>query len=190
MFTLPAAVKAEIERSFGQPLKYPADCDRLAMSIREAINETIGVTTLKRLFGFVFDVNEPRLSTLDILARYCGFNNYEDLKREVAGAGDSDFEDEPDIKVEELSPGCLISFEYLPDRKVKLRYLGNSQFEVLVSENSSLREGDIITLSGFVKDSPLIAGSVIRNGTNLGRYTAGKVSGISNIYLEEPDATS
>ena len=187
MFSLPAAVKAEIERAYGEPLRYPADCHRLAMSIRDTLNETIGVTTLKRIFGFVFDVREPRLSTLDILARYCGFGDYEEMKREVAGAGDSGFEKTPDISASLLAPGATVGFGYLPDRKVRLRYLGDSEFEVLESENGSLKAGDVITVSCFVENSPLAVSRVMREGRDLGRYTAGKVSGISNLYLEVPE---
>lgn len=187
MFSLPAAIKAELERVYGQPLKYPADCNRLALSIRDSLNETIGVTTLKRILGFVSDVKEPRLSTLDILAKYCGFCDYDEMKRKIAGGGDSDFEKEPDINVSNISPGAILGFEYLPDRKVKLCYLGNSEFEVLKSENGSLREGDIISVSSFINGSPLIVNMVMRSGSDLGRYTAGKVSGISNLYLEELD---
>lgn len=188
MFSLPAAIKAEIEKAYGQPLTYPADCHRLALSIRDSLNETIGVTTLKRILGFVSDVKEPRLSTLDILAKYCGFGDYEEMKRAVAGAGDSDFENEPDIEVASLSPGSVVRFEYLPDRKVKLRYLGDSEFEVVESESGSLQKGDIITVSSFINDAPLIVSKVMRDGSDLGRYTAGKVSGISNLYLEEPES--
>lgn len=188
MFSLPAAIKAEIERAYGEPIRYPADCHRLALSVRESLNETIGVTTLKRILGFVSDVKEPRQSTLDILAKYCGFDDYEDMKRNVAGRGDSDFEEKADIVSADLLPGQQVTFEYLPDRKVKLRYLGNSEFEVVISENGSLLEGDIISVASFINNSPLIVSKVMRGGADLGRYTAGKVSGIYNLYLEEPSA--
>lgn len=190
MFSLPAAIKAEIERVYGEPIKYPADCHRLALCIQDSLNETIGVTTLKRLFGFVSDVMEPRQSTLDILAQYCGFGDYEEMKRAVAGAGDSDFETEPDVAVSEISPGSKIGFEYLPDRKVTLRFIGDTEFEVLECENGSLREGDIISATNFIAEAPLIISRVLRGGVNLGRYTAGKVSGITNLYLEEPDSNA
>ena len=188
MFSIPAAIKEEIERVFGQPLKYPADCQRLALSVRDTLNETIGVTTLKRLFGFVSDVIEPRRSTLDILAKYCGFDDYEEMKKAVSGAGDSDFEKEPDIKASSLLKDSIVGFQYLPDRKVKLRYLGESEFEVLLSENSSLKEGDVITVSSFLENSPLIVSKVMRDSSDLGRYTAGKASGIFSLYLKEPDS--
>lgn len=188
MFSIPVAVKAEIERKLGRTVKYPADCNALALSIRDAINETVGVTTLKRLFGFVSDVDEPRISTLDILAKYCGFQDYEEMLKSVTGGGDSDFEKKPDILVSSLAPGALIGFEYLPDRRVRLRYLGNYEFEVTESINGRLRAGDIVTVASFVENSPLIISRVLREGSDLGRYTAGKVSGISSLYLEEPDA--
>ena len=186
MFSLPTAIKGEIERVYGQPLLYPADCHRLALSIRDTLNETIGVTTLKRLLGFVSDVKDPRLSTLDILAKYCGYDDYEEMKRVVAGAGDSDFEKKPDIVVSNISLGSIVGFEYLPDRKVRLCFIGDTEFEVLESENGSLRKGDIITVSCFIENSPLIVSKVMREGSDLGRYIAGKVSGISSLYLEEP----
>ena len=190
MFSLPIAIKAEIERAYGQPLKYPADCHCLALSIRDSLNETIGVTTLKRIFGFVSDVKEPRISTLDILAKYCGFSGYEEMKREVGGDGDSDFEENPDISSADLTPGDTVSFEYLPDRRVRLRYLEANNFEVLECENGSLRKGDIVAVSSFIENSPLIVSRVMRDDSDLGRYTAGKVSGISNLYLEKSDSNA
>ena len=190
MFSLPAAIKTEIERAYGYPLKYPADCHRLALSIRNSLNETIGVTTLKRILGFVSDVKEPRLSTLDILAKYCGFSDYDEMKRKVADGGDSDFEKDPDILSTSLAPGSIIGFEYLPDRKVTLRYIGNAEFEVLASEKGSLRKGDIVSVSCFIDGLPLIVSRVVRDGSDLGRYIAGKVSGIMNLYLDKPSEIS
>ena len=187
MISLPAAIKAEIERAYGQPIRYPADCERLALRIRETLNETIGVTTLKRLFGFVNDVKDPRMSTLDILARFCGFENYDQMKCKVAEEGDSDFEKKADILSSSLCEGAVVCFEYLPDRKVKLLYLGNSRFKVVESINGSLRKNDIITVTEFNLHFPLAVSNVKRNGENLGKYTAGKISGITSLYLEDSE---
>lgn len=185
-FSLPESLKEEIERSAGFQIRYPSDCERLSICIRDKINETIGVTTLKRLFGFVSDVKDPRISTLDILARFCEFEDFNQMKAGVAGLGDSDFEQEPDIIVSRLDPGAVVSFEYLPDRKVKLLYLGNSRFRVEECKNGSLQINDILHISSFSINSPLTVTMVEREGRNLGPYTAGKVSGISNLHLEEP----
>ena len=186
MISLPADIKAEIERVYGRPVKYPADCHRLALSLRESINETIGVTTLKRLFGFVSDVKEPRQSTLDLLARYCGYTDYKAMLSVLAAGGDSDFEKADGIMAEVLNIGARVSFEYMPDRLVKVIYLGNSRFEVIESRNGSLKPGDIITTAGFCVNFPLVVSNVARKGESLGRYVAGKVSGLTSLHLEEP----
>lgn len=185
-YILPHAVKIKIGETLGTPIIYPGDCERLALDIRLRLNETIGVTTIKRLMGFASDVAEPRKSTLDLLAHYAGYDCYDSMTRDLCPGGDSDFEKEPDIVVSRLSPGTVIGFEYLPDRKVRLRYIGEYEFEVLESENGSLQKGDIISVSSFMDNEPLIVGRVMRGGSDLGRYTAGKVSGISKLYLEEP----
>ena len=185
MFILPDIVKQRIERQIGHPIAYPADCERLAMSIRSALNETIGTTTLKRIFGFVSDVDAPRLSTLDILSRYCGFDSYDDMKKSLVREGDSDFEDEPDIVSDRLPAGAVVRFTYLPDRLVALRHLEGSKFTVVESENGSLRVGDTVTIPCFYRAMPLIVTEVVRNGENLGRYVAGKVSGLTSLELAD-----
>lgn len=186
MFSLPAGIKTEIERVYGQPLKYPADCHRLAISIRESINETIGVTTLKRLFGFVSDVQEPRESTLDLLARYCGYFDYKVMLSVLTSGGDSDFEKADGILTEDLTIGSRVCFEYMPDRFVRAIYLGNSRFEVIESRNGSLKPGDIITTEAFCLGFPLVVSNVERKGESLGRYVAGKESGLTSVHFEEP----
>lgn len=186
-YILPHAVKVKIGDTLGSPIIYPGDCERLALDIRLRLNETMGVTTIKRLMGFASDVAEPRKSTLDLLARYAGYDCYESMLRDLCPGGDSDFEEKADIASTDLVPGQQVAFEYLPDRKVKLRYLGNSEFEVTESENGSLKVGDTVTVSSFINNSPLVVSKVMRDGVDLGRYTAGKVSGIFNLYLEEPD---
>ena len=183
---LPVKVQEEVAKVFGQKIQYPSDCERLSMSIREKLNETIGITTLKRLFGFVSDVQEPRTVTLDILARYCGFQNYTQMLKTLTGRGDSDFEEAPDIESSTLPVGAKVVFEYLPDRRVELLYVGDLNFKVTESEKGSLRKDDILTISCFNRNQPLVVSNVKRGEQDLGRYVAGKVSGLTALYLKEP----
>lgn len=180
-YSLPKAIKNKIGETLGTPIRYPSDCERLALDIRTRLNETIGVTTIKRLFGFANDVLDTRKSTLDLLARYAGYPGYDEMKSDICPEGDSDFEDEPDIDAADLNPGDKVTFQYLPDRKVRLEYIGGNNFKVTLSENSSLREGDIISVACFNLNHPLRINSVIRDGRNLGAYTAGKVSGLTSL---------
>ena len=55
------------------------DCEFLSLDIESVTGEHIGVNTLKRLLGFINDEREARISTLDVIARYLGFENWEVL---------------------------------------------------------------------------------------------------------------
>lgn len=182
---LPQAVKDALGKVLGTAISYPSDCERLALDIRHRINETIGITTLKRLFGFAGDVTSPRTSTLDILAKYAGYPSYLDMTRDLCPEGDSDFDAAPDIDVSDLKGGEVVTFRYLPEREVKLEYSGDDLFRVMSSEGGgSLRVGDIVSVSRFSLGHPLIIDHVIREGKDLGRYVAGKVSGIIYLFLD------
>lgn len=180
---LPTSIIEYLGKVLGTPVRYPSDCERLSLDIQSKLNEVIGVTTLKRLFGFVNDVKSPRSSTLDILARYAGYPSYEEMARTVCPKGDSAYEKAPDIDVTDLRVGTIIVFRYLPDRKVMVKYLGDLRFRVLESFGSSLHPEDIIVTSYFCWQQPLKIDLVQRGDRNLGRYVAGKVSGLTSIEV-------
>ena len=180
---LPKEVIEKIGEKLGSPIQYPSDCERLSADIGSRLNEIIGVTTLKRLFGFVNDVKVPRQITLDILARYAGYDSYDVMIDELGVKGDSGFEDEPDVDSATLNHGDRVVFTYLPDRKVTTEYLGNLRFRITESLGSSLRAGDIAVISSFSLYQPLKMESVIRDGEDLGRYVAGKVSGLTSVAV-------
>lgn len=83
------AVRQKIEERFGRPIRYSKDCEALAASIGRACQERISPTTLKRLFGFAKTVDQPRLFTLDLLAQYIGYPNWQSLLQQVEGAPQS-----------------------------------------------------------------------------------------------------
>lgn len=180
---LPKEVIDKLGETLGSPIRYTSDCEKLSADISKRLNEIIGVTTLKRLFGFVNDVKVPRPITLDILARYAGFDSYELMIRELGVEGDSGFESDPDVVSARLNPGDKVSFTYLPDREVTLEYTGNLNFKVLNSKGSSLLPGDIAFIPMFCLNQPLRIESVKRDNIDLGRYVAGKVSGITSISV-------
>lgn len=180
---LPKAVIDKISEQLGTNIKYPGDCERLSRDISEKINERLGVTTLKRLFGFANDVVSPRGSTLDILSKYAGYESYAEMLEKLGVTGDSDFEDNSDIKVCDLKSGDLVTFAYLPDRKVIAKYLGGYKFCIVESIESSLKENDIIRVQCFCAGHPLYIEEVTRGNDSLGRYVAGKVSGLTSVSV-------
>jgi hypothetical protein len=155
------------------------DCEFLALDIESVTGEHIGVNTLKRLLGFIDDEREPRTSTLDVIARYLGFENW-DLLKCFDDKSNSFFNTaEDEIRVNNLPKGQHVQISYLPDRLLELEYKGDGHFLVKESHNSKLYIGDELMVSHIVKGYPLLVSHVWRDGADLGSFTAGKSQGIS-----------
>lgn len=180
-------LKSKIEERFGDPLLYSQQCEALSQAILDFTGDYVSETTLKRIFGFSNRKVEPRKSTLDSLAHYLGYKNWEDLMDEYRGSpAISDFMEVVEINPETLNPGTKITLSYLPDRKLILDFLNGNKFLVVSALNSKLQEGDILTISQIYKDFELIVSKVEREGKDLGGYVAAKETGITSLEILEP----
>ena len=72
-------IKEKIHHRFGNEVRYPKDCEALAQHISNQCKTRISGSTLRRLYGFVKGIREPRLYTLDIIAEYLGYKSWEQL---------------------------------------------------------------------------------------------------------------
>lgn len=164
-------------------ISIPADCEYLALDIQSKTGVCIGATTLKRLMGFVDDERQPHESTLNLIAQYLGYKDWQQLSLEDA-KGNSGFEsNDEEIRSSDLKVSNQIEIHYLPNREVIFEYLGEFRFQVIASKNSKLCLGDIVTIQNFVLHHPLFVSEVIRKGASLGPFTAGRISGLSYMKV-------
>ncbi len=139
----------------------------------------MGVNTLKRLLGFINDEREPRTATLNIIAQYLGHDNWEALSLLDNEAGNSDFNEAiTELHAAQLKPDARIEISYLPNRKLVIKHICDNSFVVLESENGKLRVGDMLQIDHIVHGYPLLVSEVLRDGTSLGTFTAGKQQGV------------
>lgn len=71
--------KEEVQKKYGRPISYAKDCSILSEEITAITNRQISVTTLKRFFGIVESRFNPSKFTLDTLAIYLKFTNWQDF---------------------------------------------------------------------------------------------------------------
>ena len=180
---LPFHIVQLLKEKSGSDLRQPSDCEFLSLDIESKTGVHIGATTLKRLVGFAQDERMPHTSTLDALARYLGYLHWEELSQ-IEDKGNSDF-DTPDEEVRsaDLQPDANIEITYLPDRMVRMQYLGNNHYRIAESQNSKLQVGDEVEVQNFVLHHPLLVFNVWRHGESLGQFTAGRVSGLSSVKV-------
>ena len=85
--TLPPIVVNELEKQSGLILIEPSDAsiNTLIEQIKQRTGELISINTVKRLLGRVDDGNrQPRISTLNTIARYLGRSGWTPLLLELS----------------------------------------------------------------------------------------------------------
>ena len=181
-----AYLLTEVENKYGRRIATTTDFESLSVVIEHTIGELVSSSTLKRLWGYVTLNPTPRLATLDVLSRFIG---YKDFKEFCNGLKDSQaftstFFSSKCQTVAELAEGAKVTLGWAPNRLVVLNYLGSFQFEVVVSENSQLQEGDKFELSEIIVGYPLYISRILRDGKYTPSYVAGQINGINLLKVE------
>lgn len=163
-----------------------SDFDVLADRIAEKTNSRLGVTTLKRLFGYISDDRSTNKSTLNILAKFLDFPTWD---RYWATVNFDSVWDEADdtVWVDELPIGTTIEVAYL-NRTVGFEtvdYHGRNALRVIKSVNSSLKIDDIAMICKIRKGEKLEASKVYRGDYSGPYHTNGEVMSLSLTFPEE-----
>lgn len=169
-----------IEKRYGKPIRYPYDCMELSLAIEAKVGQPISINTVKRLLGFITEAREPRLYTLDLIAQYLDFENWDVYLQSQGHISVSEFKLFGGIYSRNLKLNDQIEFHYFPDRELLIQYSGEKAlFQVIKAENSKLQVGDVVFIYEFLLNHPIFVDKVIRNGDDLGSYIAGKAGGLT-----------
>ncbi|MCH5215218.1 MAG: hypothetical protein J1E97_08510 [Muribaculaceae bacterium] len=174
-----------IKAKAGIEMNKSVDFEVLAQSIKDHTGESLGVNTLKRLFGYKMDKVIPRLSTMDIIAQYLGCANYEALAKELGEDADiSLFTPIDSVEVQCLERGTQVRISYEPNRLFTLTYLGDFEFIVNDVEGSrNIKKGDLLTISQLAVGHRFLVSRVVRDGEDLGAYESAKHKGLKSVEL-------
>ena len=71
-----------IETQLNHPVRTPKDCEQLSQLIDERLHQHVSTSTLKRLWGYVTNEFAPRTSTLNILAQFAGYADWNSFCKE------------------------------------------------------------------------------------------------------------
>lgn len=174
-----------VKETVGLNMSRSADFEVLAQAIRDATNESLGVNTLKRMFGFGTERVAQRLSTLDIIARYVGFPDYETLAKAVGEDADiSGFAPIDSIEVQSLPAGAWVRVAYDPDRVYVMTYLGNMRFVVNeVKGSRNILPQDVLVITQLAVGHKFVVSHVVRGGVDLGAYEAARFRGLKSVEV-------
>lgn len=182
------ALFAAIDRMIGYKVQTSTDFLKLSMAIHFRTGQSIGVSTLKRLYGYVTQKVEPRQHTLDVLANYVGYSDWHAFCKSVSSGKpqESSMVLSRSLLSSGLTVGSIIRITWQPDRICVCQYRGQNMFIVLRSENTRLIKNTTFQCSIIVAGDPLFIDHVCIGGTaEPCVYQMGSVNGVQFEMLTD-----
>jgi len=164
----------------GQKMETPRDFTALSELIKKRTDKTLSLSTLKRFWGYVStdDDYSPSAFTANALSQFVGYRNYEDFAKRGRET-QSSWTFAKHQNVAELKVGQRLELRWNPNRRLKVKYLGNQRFVIEESENSKLSVGDRFDCYTFVEGNMVLLENVLHLGVTYPSYYAGKNDGIT-----------
>lgn len=179
-------LKAHITIKFGKSLRTPSDFSDLSHDIFKHTNRTIGVTTLKRVFGYVCADHGTSFSTLSNLTSYIGYKDWDNFCKEIDQKGDtyetSGFNLDSIIICATLPLGTALTLEWPGRKRCCIKKIKNPDiFKIEEAENIKLLSDDIGKIENLMLGRPFVMRECKREGVDMGTYTGATKEGISSI---------
>lgn len=178
--TMHQHLKEAVEKVAMRKIIIKRDFAYLSMHIQSRTGAYISPITLRRIWEDEKYNITPRQYTLDTLAHYVGFNNYEEfLKYNNEGEKThSGFLVNDYLPTSTLQKGVHIQIEWEPARLIIVEYIGCEMFKIIESINSKLSRGDTFQCDIITQGEPLYLNRLIHNGNEPTRYFCGKTNGV------------
>lgn len=171
-----------VEESVARKMKSPADFIFLTGVIQERCHETLSVSTLKRIWGYVEGYDVTRFSTLSILARCVGFRDWDDFITNRNRTGESShLVLGHALYATEIPENARLAITWAPDRRVLLQHLGEGHFKVIESENSKLQPDDTFHCTCFIIGQPLYLDHFVRGHNPPTLFVVGNKGGLTTV---------
>ncbi len=151
-------LRSLVEESVDHRLNTSTDFAYLAGCIQGRLKQTISVSTLERIWGYVKGYQTVRESTLSILAQFIGYSDWSTFVRDycdVPSAQSSHRVTMPMLTYNEVPVGGEVIIEWNPNRHCKLRHDGQGYWTVVESLRSKLSSGDKFLCYRFTLHQPL-----------------------------------
>ena len=178
----------ELSAKIGQDVTTPTGASVLQLDIESVTGETLSLNTVRRLVGVIpSEKLTPRRTTLNIIANYIGYPDWEMLEEDTNVNGSGFSENKPFIEMSDLEEDTVVEICWKPNRRLVIRHDGNGQYEVEKSENCKLIPGDLLSLSQLAIGFPFVADKVFRDERPLGCYQAAHGAGIIRFNILEDE---
>ena len=172
-----------VEETYGNEVRTPLQFEALAEDIFRITGKMLSATTLKRLWGYLNEPMIPRGTTLDVLARYCGWRDFEDFtKGDVPDIESGNIGTCTIIADKDVKRGDRVRLMWQPSRVCVIEYLGDRKWRVVASEKTRLSPGDTFSCALIVSGEPLYLDNLVHGTDRPGVYVCGRKSGVTFVH--------
>lgn len=178
-----ALLRQLVSESAGHSIKTSTDFIFLSGEIQGRQKETVSTSTLKRIWGYIDGYASVRTATLDVLARFTGFPDWETFVTdycETESVQSSHRVVAKSLYSNELGADDKVEIRWNPNRRLKLCYKGDNRFEVTESENAKLKVGDSFLCERFTLNEPLYVEHILDDGTKE-LFVIGNKGGLTSV---------
>ena len=178
-------LKEKVEKVAGRAMMTPRDFDYLSSRIFDATRSYVASTTLKRFWGYIEagKVKRPLRNTLNVLAQYAGYADWECFVQSFDSEAQSDFLPNNCLRTASLTQGDRVQLTWLPDRCVTICYEGLGMYKVVESINSKLSVGDTFRCGCIIEGEPMYLAQLIHEGGEPVNYVCGRDTGVKYRVL-------
>lgn len=175
-----------VEQVYGKAVWSPTDFDHLSAQIKEKTNERLGVSTLKRMWGYVKSKHIPTFNTLSTVSRFVGYRDWDSFKQYLEAGADSDFTKGSTIVCADESLNEEFLVEWGSGKVCRFKKIQHpALFEVVDSCRIKLKPGDTFTLNTISEGEKFVALACRRGDEFLGNYIGAITNGVLRIMRIE-----
>lgn len=176
-------LKRCIEENLNRRIVTSTDFIFLSDAVWDRTHETISSSTLKRLWGYVKGYDNMRATTLNVLARFLGYNSWDDFLDKIGRESNSDPVLSPHVNANDLTVGDHVKVSWMPNRRCTFRYLGEKKFIIEKAENSKLKVGDTFYCDLFILHEPLYMSRLIQSNNPPIDFAVGNKGGLCELEV-------
>ena len=79
-------LQKNVGKQFGKQISNSTDCDKLASLLSYNFNTNLSAQTLRRFFGLIKSTSKSSHFTLDLLSKFCGYQDFENFSKSYSNS--------------------------------------------------------------------------------------------------------